>query len=265
MAGIPIEDAINQRFENNTRAELLQYCEDLGIADVRPNADMNFIKTRIFATLGIAERSVAAGGTVAKIYTSKILPTINLTPSGLWGGRRRRIRLSRPATATKSEAAIPVGWNGKAAYWLPFDEPIDVPYPIYNIIRQIRMPRVVKRETDGPGGVKEITTGWEFSEVAMSDMGDTPGTENLPCSLTEWFQDKGPDFYRALSARDIQMVADRCDVNTIGVDRKRMSQAEIIDQVLVFLFGVASDDMHEQGTEPGGGGYVPDPSTLPVT
>lgn len=274
MAGIPIEDAITSRFENSTREELLQYCEDLGITDVRANADMQLLKQRIFSTLGIADRVIVSGGTAAKIYKSKILPTVNLTPSGRWGGRRRRIKVPRPSNATKSEAAMPIGWNGKATYWLPFDEPIDVPYPIFNILRQTRLPRVVQRETEGPGKTTEITTGWEFSDLPFSDYGDTPGTTELPCSLTEWFQEKGPKFYRDLSGRDLQMVADRCDVNTIGVDKKKMSPQEIADAVLVFLFGVAADDMHEDGSSVGafddtnggfGGGGDFNPETASIT
>lgn len=253
MSGIiPIEHAITQRFENSTREELLEYAEHLGLTDVRPTADIPSIKNRLFMALGIVERAIPMGGNGAKIFRSKIIPDVNLTPSGAWGGRRRRIKVPRPAWATKSERAMPVGWNGKATYWVPFDEPVDVPYPIYNILIQTQSRRPIQKEVDGPGGSTEITTDWEFSDFAMSDMGDSPKTVDLPRSLTEWYQNKGPKFFMDLSSRDAIMVADRCDINTNGKDGKRLSHGEIIDLVLVFLFGVAADGMEFEGEEGAG-------------
>ena len=90
-----------------------------------------------------------------------------------------------------------------------------------------------------------------------SDMGDSPKTVDLPRSLTEWYQNKGPKFFMELSSRDAIMVADRCDVNTNGKDGKRLTHNEIIDLVLVFLFGVAADGMEFEdagaGAEAGAG------------
>lgn len=249
MTGIPIEDAIASRFENSTREELLGYCEELGIGDVRPGTELRSIKDRILAQLGMVERASGDKTRTAPRFASKILPEINLTPQGRWGGRRRRVRIPRPATATKSERAIPIGWNGKATYWIPFDEPVALPWPIYQILMQTRAKRPVQRETDGPNGVKEITTAWEFDEFLLQDMGDDPATADLPSSLTGWYQDKGVAFYRTLSERDLITVAGRLEINIIGHDKKRMSAAEVLDQVLIFLFGFAADSIEELAVE----------------
>lgn len=265
MAGIPLEDALKTRLENSTREELLAYCEELGISDVRPTADLTSLKNRIFTTLGVVERAIQTGQAGPQLYRSKILPPMNLTPSGLWGGRRRRIRVPRPAWATKNERAMPVGWNGKATYWLPFNEPIDVPYPIYNILRQTKTRRPIQIETDGPGGTKEITTGWEFEDFTMEDMGDTPGQSHLPCSLTEWYQEKGPRFFMELSGRDAQMVADRLDINTIGHDKKRVTHNEVVDLILIFLYGVSSDGMELAGAGAEGGNGAASEIVDPMT
>lgn len=252
MAGttITLEDAINQRFEQSTRDELLTYCEELGITDVRPNAELSDIKSRIYGALGIADRQSAPSGQgVGRVFKSNVLPEMNLTPSGKWGGRRRRIVVPRPASATKSERAMPIGWNGKATYWLPYNEPVAVPYPIYNILKQLTIRRPIQKTVDGPGETKEITTAWEFDPFPMTDFGDDPSTAHLPCSLTEWYQEKGPDFFKKLSERDLTLICTRLDVQVMGKDNKRLPAAELVDSVLIFLYGVSAESMVEEGAE----------------
>lgn len=249
MTSIPIEDAIATRFENSTREELLDYCEQLGIGDVRQSAEMRSLKDRILAQLGMVERTPGEVTRTQQRFSSKILPDVNLTPQGRWGGRRRRVRVPRPTTATKSERAIPVGWNGKATFWIPFDEPCALPWPIYQILMQTRSRRAVQKEVDGPNGIKEITTAWEFDDFMLVDYGDDPSTAELPSSLTGWYQDKGPEFYRGLSERDLTTVAGRLDINIIGHDRRRMAANEILDQILIFLFGFAADSIEQMAEE----------------
>ena len=247
MGHISIEDAITSRFENSTRSELLGYCDELGISDVRPDDEIRSIKNRLFTALGVADSIDSAGPAKSgRVFKSKVVPDVNLSPSGRWGGRRRRIRVPRPATATKSERAMPLAWNGKATYWLPYDEVTDVPWPIYMRLVEMKTPRVVRKTIDIGGGMNEITTDWKFDNIIFVDLGDDPVTADLPTSLTSWYQDKGPEFIKGLGERDLQLVASRLEVNIVGRDQKRLSQAEIVDSVLIFLFGVSAESMVEE-------------------
>lgn len=260
---VKMEAAIESRFENSTREELLAYCAQLGIDNARPGDPIPTLKNLLFAALGMDIRATGPGGasgsSIPRVYRSSLLPPVNLTPSGLWGGRRRRVRVPRPSTATKSENAMPIGWNGKATYWLPFDEPVDLPWPIYQRLLQKKIRRPVQKSIDGPDGTKEITTDWKFDAFLFQDMGDTPGTENLPTSMTQWYQDKGPEFFRKLSDRDIVTVCGRLEIDIIGHDKKRMSRGEIDDAVSVFLFSVSADSLEIDG------GPEPEPNQQPET
>lgn len=247
MSGIiSLEDAINSRFENSTRDELFAYAEQLGIGDVRITTEYAVLRSRVMAALGVVDNLIPGSKEAPRrVFRSKIVPDVNLTPNGRWGGRRRRIQIPRPATATKSEKAIPIGWNGKATYWLPFDEVASVPYPIYNILRETKLRRPVQKVIEGIDGVKEITTAWEFDDFILRDFGDDAVTAHLPASLTGWYQDKGYEFYKDLSDRDLQAIAQRLDVNIIGRDGRRVERTEMLDAILIFLFGVSSDSVEE--------------------
>lgn len=237
---IPMEDALNSGFENSTREELLHYCKHMGIDTIDPNGPVQGLKDALFAAMGYAPQG-ATPQVKRDIPKSNVIPPVNLTPHGRWGGKRRRVLLPRPEGSTLARAE-PFGWNGKATYWLPYDEPVAVPYPIYLNIIETKRPRKKIIATMNADGSKEMTTGWDHVSRPMTDMGDDAATAHLPASLTEWYQEKGQAFYRELGPRDLRTVAAKLDIPTQDMDRKNRPHEDLLGDVLIFLFGFADSD-----------------------
>lgn len=239
---IPMEDALASGFENSTREELVRYCDLMGIDSYDASGPIQSLKDTLNAALGFGPSTGPARREAGKPPPqSAVICPYNLTPHGKWGGRRRRIELPRPDGNTVARAES-FGWNGKATYWLPYDELVSVPYPIYMILVDTKKPRMKQLRTQAGDGSTEITTGWDHVSRAFRDNGDDPITANLPCSLTEWYQDKGQKFYNDLGPRDLRTVAMRLDIPTQGDDRKARPHEDILGDVLVFLFGYAESD-----------------------
>lgn len=237
---IPMEDALKTGFDTSSREELLHYCDLMGIDKIDKKAPLQALKDAINAALGFAPTGAPDARRPAP-PKSAVIPPVNLTPHGRWGGRRRRITLPRPDGNTQARAEG-FGWNGKATYWLPYDEPTPVPYPIYMILRDTKKPRSKRVETVNPDGSREITTGWDHVARPFTDHGDDPVTAHLPTSLTEWYQDKGQEFYVKLGERDLRTVASRLDLPTLDGDKRQRPHSDVLNDVLVFLFGYAESD-----------------------
>lgn len=237
---IPMEDALKTGFETSSREELQHYCALLGIDKMNPKAPLQSYKDAINAALGFAPTGAPDARRPAP-PKSKVIPPVNLTPHGRWGGRRRRITLPRPDGNTQARAAS-FGWNGKATYWLPYDEPTPVPYPIYMIIKDTKKPRSKRVETLNPDGSREMTTGWDHVSIPFNDHGDDPLTATLPVSLNAWYQEKGQKFYVDLGERDLRTVASKLDIPTTDADKRLRPHADVLNDVLVFLYGYAESD-----------------------
>lgn len=238
---IPMEDALASGFETSTREELVEYCRLMGIDNINPSGDIQSIKDTLNAALGFAPSGPSRREPLRTPPPSNVIPPVNLTPHGKWGGRRRRIKLPRPEGSTVAKAE-PFGWNGKATYWLPYDEIVAVPYPIYMILVDTKKPRPKQVKTTNADGATEITTGWDHTDRGFNDLGDDPVTQHLPTSMTEWYQDKGHDFYAKLGQRDLRTVASKLDIPTLDEGRKLRPHEDILSDVLVFLFGYAQSD-----------------------
>lgn len=115
---IPVREAMKTRFQSSTTQELLAYLEEVGVDIGGPPHDQHKLRAALCAAIGITD-SVGAEKRVSqkavKVNDVGIRPPYNLTPIGLWGGRRHRITLPRPESA-KLARAEPVSWNGKPPF-----------------------------------------------------------------------------------------------------------------------------------------------------
>lgn len=242
---VPFEDALNRGFETSTREELLFYCDTFGLDRIDRNGDVGKLKDALYESLGIPRPGPSQRVARREVPRSHVIPQWNLSPQGRWGGRRRRIMLPRPGDA-KLARAKSFGWNGKATYWLAFDEVVAVPYPIYGILLDTKTPRPKQVQVGNSG---EITTGWDFSSIPFTDYGDDPLTADRPGSLTEWYQDKGEEFYLKLGDRDLRTVAGQLDIAVIDpIDRRNRPREDLLCDVLIFLFGHAPSLVDEVET-----------------
>jgi hypothetical protein len=236
----PIENAASERFERSTPEELNAYISELGIeSDVPFRLTSDQKRRGLLTALGIEVRQNDVGSRPGpKIARSgeDIFPPYNLTAEGVWGGRRRRIKLPRPDGA-KLENAMPFSFNGKALYYVAYDEVQNVPEPIYNLIVTNKKRRPVQIRTQTPEGATEITTGWEFDDVPMSDYGLDPETKDRAGSLMEWYQAKGPSWFEKRTLRELQLIAARCEVSMKGYDNKPLDLVEGLATIKTFFFG----------------------------
>lgn len=238
----PIEIAAAERFERSTPDELNAYIAELGIENDVPARYTSDQKRRgLLAALGIEVRQNDVGarpGPKVVRGGEDIFPAYNLTAEGVWGGRRRRIKLPRPEGA-KLENAAPFSFNGKAPYYIAYDEVQNIPEPIFNILKDNKKRRPVQIRTTGQHGEVEITTGWEFDDIPLSDYGVDPDTKDRAGSLMEWYQAKGPSWIDKRSLRELQLIGARCELSMRhpGSEKKLFEEAEARGVIKTFFFG----------------------------
>lgn len=243
---ISLQEAQATNFVTSTRAELRKYAEELGL-DVSPVADSEQLKRAVFNSLGIAmnpEQTAAAHRPVVTTTRGgdQIFPSYNLTPDGIWGGRRHRMSLPRPE-GTKLAKAECYWWNGKHPYYIAYGEVTDVPEPIYQIIVTNRRPRTKNIQPEG-GTPGESTTVWEFDAQPHSYHGVDPVTANRAGSLMEWYRSRGTKWFGKLDERQLTRIATLCTVSVtqstgVNMPARLLSKKELHDRLLEFFFGYA--------------------------
>lgn len=245
---IPLKEAQKTQFANATRAELRAYAVELGIENLPDNADAKHIKRVVCNALGLVVDT--ADGHAAPMPASimpenggsNLFPSYNLTPNGIWGGRRHRLSIPRPEGAKVAQAEA-FSWNGKHPYYIPYDEVDAVPEPIYNLIVQNKRRRVAAERPQG-GEMGEMTTRWYFDSASVNYIGVDPETKNRAGSLLEWYRAKGSDWYNTLTDRQLGQVAAKMDIPTrehLGdkIPPRIMSADELRSRVLEFLYSYA--------------------------
>lgn len=244
---IPLKEAQQQNFSRSTRAELRAYAEELGVEAIPDNADAKLLRKMVCAALGIAVDAEGRGAPPPKIVGTskggdKITPSYNLTPNGIWGGRRHRLSIPRPE-GVKIGAAEGYIWDAKHTYYIAYDEVDSVPEPIYNILVTNKR-RVPKAERPTGGEMGELTTRWEFAGNAIHYLGVDPETANRAGSLLEWYQAHGSEWIGELTTHQLRQVAQRLEVPSTQymgdkLPPRALSDDEMRNKVMEFLFGYA--------------------------
>lgn len=243
---IPLKEAKEQSFAKSTRSELAAYAKELGLDNVPENANAATLKKAVCAALGIAMEAEGRSAPQPKVTHiaggDKIFPSYNLTPNGIWGGRRHRLTLPRPEGAKYAQAEG-YTWNGKHTYYIPYDEVDNVPEPIYNIIVTNKRRRV-KSERPLGGEIGELTTKWEFDGNPVNYMGVDEETKNRAGSLLEWYQSRGSEFFHELTDRQLSQVAAKLEVSSTqnlghGIPPRVLPADELKARVLEFVYGYA--------------------------
>lgn len=249
---ISLNEAKKTAFVTSTRSELRAYAEELGIEHVPANADAKTLRRMVCRELGVVidVEGVAAPAMVVKTTQGgdAIFPSYNLTPDGIWGGRRHRMSLPRPEGAKMAQAEG-FAWNGKHTYYIPYDEPVAVPEPIYNIIVQNKRRRPMNVPTPG-GELGERTTEWEFDNAPMHYIGLDPDTKDRAGSLLEWYQSRGTEWFANKTFRQLGQIAAKLEVRQTqfmgsGVPRRPLDEEELRGRVMEFLFGYADAEADE--------------------
>jgi hypothetical protein len=215
-----LKTAAESSFENCSREEMIEFCDQLGVKYHPQNSAKNLRKlllsqlgtyTEVEAEPEPEEQALDSSG-----LEMAELANLNLRAQGSWQGRRRLITLHR---AMEHESTFPqfFGWGGLHCY-VPFGGgPHAVPYPIWNILLASqegkRMER--KRQTDSDGRIFFVETWLSSHRFMFSDHGDDPETAHLPCDLLEqtrwmWQKSHGFDQY---SVAQIKTICNRLRIN----------------------------------------------------
>ena len=237
---ISIEKAQENLFENSTRDEMVSYAKDLGIK-VHPATKTENIRKALCKHLGLV---VSADSPVAPILAaikpkSEIFPPYNLSPVGVWGGRMWRVKVGKPKDAAPRDKGTHLGWNGKE-WGIKYGEVNVIPEPFLNRLREIGQKSHKSVVSDD--GLEQRTE-WEFEEKYPHNVIEIEEATKDRCgSLQEWYQKQGPKWFKARTVRELQMIAERMDVQTryTSNDNRKgelISEDDLRGRLMVFLYG----------------------------
>lgn len=226
-------------FEGLERDQLKQAAEQLGV-QFAPQTNNDTLRKKLQEAIGWTDGTLPAAE-VADIRASapssaglSLTSTPpNLGPSGRWGGRYRRIRLTR-TDFYKNFAAFPVSWEGQIKYF-HFDTDVDMPWPYYEALRNMVETSITK--TLSPDGRSATTRETSRQAVPFSDLGNTPGTEHLPTSMVEYVQAvaKSCGNFATAPRRDLIRVLRWLHGPQANVMAKDLKDDEVRDQILIFI------------------------------
>ncbi|KAF1008996.1 MAG: hypothetical protein GAK28_00628 [Luteibacter sp.] len=228
-------------FADLERDDLKKAAEMLSV-EYAPTTNNETLRKKLREAIGTVEGTLpppsveaiaaAAPKPAAAGFTLSSTPP-NLGPSGRWGGRYRRVRLSK-TDYYQNFVGFPISWEGQIKYF-HFDTELDMPWPYYEALRNMIEIQVSKDLS--ADGRSVITKETRRPVIPFSDLGDTPGTEGLPCSMIEYVQEvaKSSSHFAGATRRDLVRVMRWLHGPQTNVTTKEMSDEEIRDELLTFI------------------------------
>lgn len=210
-------DAEN-KFKDCDRETLVQYCDMWGL-EHKPNHGAAHLRKLLLEGLNQYHETVnLAPGEKAietnpmpehKRLTPEEIVGLNLRSQGHWQGKRRRITLHRAMEYESTVFPHFFAWEGLHCY-VPFGNPVDIPYAVYNILMEANTGKklVRKRKVDEEGRIFYEETWVPVQRFMFTDHGVTPETEHLPEDIQDqmrmlWEATNGFDGYSASQFRQI--------------------------------------------------------------
>lgn len=237
---ISFDDALKTQLNASTLEELRYYhVEQFGV-DAPKQTNSTTLRNKLLKARGIINEFTGAKVGVFKPGQEPIFPDYNLTPNGKWGGRRHRIKVAKPNDATKNENIWHGSWNGSAPYFLRYNEVQAVPEPYYLRLRDSKRPRAENVRTVLEDGAVETTTEIKLDDrYSISYLGVDPDTADKCGSLTEWYLNKGPEWFRKRTARDCELIAQKLELKWQDEQKRPLPHADILSRLIEFVFGFA--------------------------
>lgn len=236
---ISYEDAVKAKFDNSTLEELRHY-HNIKLGEPAP-ARMNgpTIKSKLLRAEGLSNEFSPARVGSAKVR-EPIFPPYNVSPNGVWQGRRHRASISKPHGATKNESGDYISINGSKGFPIKYGEMQSIPEPVLLRLRACTRPVPHSVRTQLEDGTVEVTTELrEEPRFAIDYRGIDPATRDRVGSLTEWFQLKGPDWLRERTERDCQLIATKLEMRWQDDNKVPFPHNQILDRLIEFFFGDA--------------------------
>lgn len=126
-----------------------------------------------------------------------------LGPTEKWEGRRHRVMIHH-SEENRAHKAVCLTWNMDTRAF-EFDKVIDMPEPWFNILHNSTIREVMQRKIkDGEGNLIRMESyDVPRRRYSYDYHGITPGTEHLPGSILEFWQQKAKanDYFKKLAKR----------------------------------------------------------------
>lgn len=109
-----------------------------------------------------------------------------------WDGRKRKVQFA--ALASEQQKTITLGWDARSKWVIEVPGEYDMPWPYWECLKNMyviddRSDKVRKWHRDDESGkLYAITKPTRRPVYQYVDLGDTPGTADLPTSYFEWAQ-----------------------------------------------------------------------------
>ena len=229
--------AIQKQIDISTFVQLKEMCAEVGIK-VAPRHKEDTLRKLLLAHFGMSMD--ASTPDLPKIKSKSgddgIFPPYNLSANGLWQGKRYIVRLRKNQDVGKVARAEPFSWNGKAPYWLSYEETASIPAPIYFALLE-NTRHTARQEKNAEG---EVTTVFDIDRrYVFDDKGVDPATAHLANSLTEWYRMKGPEWFTKRSHRELQQICSAVDVKYLDREQKALPLDDLTARLLTHFFGYA--------------------------
>jgi hypothetical protein len=144
---ISYNEAKGVKFENSTLDELRHYHAEKFGEDAPRKMNGPTIRKKLLQSEGMANEFSGAKVGVFRASDTPIYPEYNVSANGKWGGRRHRIKVSKPRDATKNEAVLGISVQGAPNYYIKYGEVQDVPEPVYLRLRDLQVPVPTPKRT----------------------------------------------------------------------------------------------------------------------
>ncbi len=250
-------------FRNSTLEELRAYCQMIGIK-IHPRHRDEALKALLCKELGLVVDAASPIADVVRTIRPKsdITPPMNLSPEGIWGGKRYRGTVRKPENdTTKSDFGMYVYANGsyggtKQGYPIKFDAVQVIPAPVYQRSKELETHkhRVQTEEVvlDDVSAFDNVTV-FEHRPKFSLDFQVEEGTEHLPGSMQEWYQLRlkdDPKWFEKRDLREMNIICEKLSIDTRELDEKGKKAAQIPLEglkaaVYTFLYGYPEIDTTE--------------------
>lgn len=156
-----------------------------------PRASNDFMREKLCAVVGkpVSGTQEAPKPSAVVRSLTGFDPKPNLTASGKWEGRMRRVMIPNTLSDKNSrQIGVPLTWEDKTIYVF-FDREVDIPEPHFHCLNNARgahIQPVTRRRDDGSVEVTNVER--PFKAIPFQDLGITPCTEGLPTSLADYWK-----------------------------------------------------------------------------
>jgi hypothetical protein len=211
-----IEQWKAQKFEGLSKLELKEAGKLLG-AVFAPNQSEANMRKRLNAVVEVnGTTEIKDSDNVIPIQRKKMAGRPKLNATDLWEGMRYTVEVS-PNAANSGHKNFMLTWDGVARAF-PYKKKIDMPFPYYNVLKTSEDRQVKQRKIKDEDGNLEQMECYVVSTPRFSfqDYGVTPGTENLPNSMLDYWQGKAlkNDFFKDIvSVEDGRKVLIQCHMD----------------------------------------------------